>query len=74
MLHPYNVVVFFEPTSAANTYNLTFMVQAALRYPANTLLIDLSKPHIKTKSDKFINDVVEHVEGSKGVPRNGGRK
>ena len=33
-----SVVVIFEPTSSVNTYNLTCMVQAALRYPANISL------------------------------------
>ena len=46
-----NVVVVLAPTSVVNTYNIPLMVQAALRYPANTPLSDLSRPHSTTSND-----------------------
>ena len=55
------VIILFEPTSAVNTYSLTFCEQMALRYPSNTVLNELGKPHSKVTDSKFIDNVHEKL-------------
>lgn len=60
------LVIVFEPTATAQTYSLTLGVQAALRYPSNTLLGSLAKASRPAKDGAFIQSVHDHV-GDSGV-------
>ena len=67
----------FEPTitdlpmnnvvSVVNTYNISLSIQAALSYPMNTLLSDLSRPHTRPKDIAFIDAVHEDI-ARRGMP------
>lgn len=62
-------VIVFEPTATAQTYSLSFCIQAALRYPSNTLLGDLAKtPGNPTpRHVEYINNVHETMGRSQGL-------
>lgn len=63
------LVVVFEPTSTPQTYSMTLDIQAALRYPSNTLLGDMAKapPPTKHSHVEFINGVHDHVGKHQGL-------
>jgi hypothetical protein len=42
-----SVIMIFEQTSSVNSYSITLCAQNALRYPANSILQEMSKPNSK---------------------------
>lgn len=67
-----NLLLEFPATDVANVYSITVMHQVALRYPTNTLLSDLSRPHVLPANSDTIkkthSDLANH--GSQKAPPN----
>ena len=61
---PMNILIItFEPTSVVNTYSITMCDQLALRYPTNTVLNEMAKPHRKptdARSSERIHEILQN--------------
>ena len=65
------IILLFDKVDTPNNYNITFGLQAALRFPANTIASELQKAHVQVMGDKYARF---QAAISKALADNGSKK